>query len=286
MSLLSLVLTLRPLEVPSAREEFPRWWGRASQAALLDVVRQANPALAEWLHASPQSAISNQQSFINSLRPYTASTLMGKFERHSGAPIAGETYSLRWTSLTAELTALLLEFAKTAPGGTLELDHIPFSVAAAHVTESQPWAGQDSYGALGSRFLPGVEIPRRVSFQFVSPVVFKSGGLSHPLPTASLVFNSLIEKWNAFAPVAFMPELRRYAEECLAVSRFDLESRAVPLKEGGMRIGAVGQITFTATNFDRFWLGQIHTLAAFAHFSGIGAGTTQGLGQCRLKIED
>ncbi|HXF85118.1 MAG TPA: CRISPR system precrRNA processing endoribonuclease RAMP protein Cas6 [Anaerolineales bacterium] len=285
MSLLSLVLTLQPLEVPSAREEFPRWWGRASQAALLEVVRQANPALAEWLHAS-SPASEAQSQIANSLRPYTASTLMGKFNRQSGAPLPGETYSLRWTSLTAELTALLLEFAQHAAGNTLELDHIPFSVAAAHVTESQPWAGQDSYGALGSRFLPGVEIPRRVSFQFVSPVVFKSGGLSHPLPTASLVFNSLIEKWNAFAPVAFMPELRRYAEECLAVSRFDLESRAVPLKEGGMRIGAVGQITFTAANFDRFWLGQIHTLAAFALFSGIGAGTTQGLGQARRMIDD
>lgn len=282
MSLLSLVLTLQPLEVPSAREEFPRWWGRASQAALLDAVRQANPALAEWLHASPQSPISNQQSTIsNSLRPYTASTLMGKFDRHSGAPLLGEMYSLRWTSFTAELTTLLLAFAQHAAGSTLELDHIPFSVAAAHVTESQPWAGQDSYAALGSRFLPGVEIPRRVSFQFTSPVVFKSGGLSHPLPTASLVFNSLIEKWNAFAPVAFVPELRRYAEECLAVSRFDLESRAVPLKEGGLRIGAVGHITFTTTNFDRFWMGQIHALAAFALFSGIGAGTTQGLGQAR-----
>jgi CRISPR-associated endoribonuclease Cas6 len=284
MSLLSLVITLQPLEVSPTRTEFPRWWGRASQAALLDVVRQANPALAERLHTSPQSAISNQQSTLNSLRPYTASTLMGRFERHSGAPLPAEIYSLRWTSLTADLTALLLGFAQNAPGTTLELDHIPFSVAAAQVTADTPWAGQDSYAALGSRFLPGVEIPRRVSFQFTSPVVFKSGGLSHPLPTASLVFNSLIEKWNAFAPVAFMPEVRRYAEECLAVSRFDLESRAVPLKEGGMRIGAVGQITFTATNFDRFWLGQIHTLAAFALFSGIGAGTTQGLGQAKAEV--
>lgn len=294
MSLLSLVLTLRPLEIPSSRADFPRWWGRASQAALLDVVRRVDPALAEALHASPQSAISNLQSSIpnlqssipNSLRPYTVSTLVGKFDRASGAPQPGETYSLRWTSLSAELTALLLDFARSAPGTTLELDHIPFSVAAADFAGAGPWSGQDAYAALGSRFLPGVEIPRRVSFQFASPVVFKSGGLSHPLPTASLVFNSLIEKWNAFAPVAFMPELRRYAEECLAVSRFELKSRAVPLKEGGLRIGAVGEVTFTATNFDRFWLGQIHTLAAFAFFSGIGAGTSQGLGQVRLKIED
>lgn len=275
MDLLSLVLILTPIEVDPARAEFPRWWGRASQAALLDVVRQSNPALAERLHAE------------SALRPYTVSNLMGRFARESGAPLPGQTYWLRWTSLTAEVTTELLRFAEKVNGAGLDVDRIPFRVlTAATQAEAQPWAGLDAYAALGGRFLPGVEIPRRVSFQFASPVVFKSGGLSHPLPTASLVFNSLIEKWNAFAPLALMPELRRYAEECLAVSRFDLESRPVPLKEGGLRIGAVGQITFTTTNFDRFWMGQIHALAAFALFCGIGAGTTQGLGQGRLMIGD
>jgi len=274
MDLLSLVLTLSPLEIPPSRAEFPRWWGRASQAALLDTVREHDAVLSAQLHDE------------SSLRPYTASTLMGRFDRQSGAPLPAQTYTLRWTSLRANLTALLLGFAQTAPGTTLEVDRLPFRVESAQFDSSQPWAGSDSFAALGSRFLPGIEIPRRVSFQLTSPVVFKSGGLSHPLPTASLVFNSLIEKWNAFAPLGFAPELRRYAEECLAVSRFDLESRPVPLKEGGLRIGAVGEITFTATNFDRFWLGQIHTLAAFALFAGLGSGTSYGLGQGRLKIED
>lgn len=272
--LLSLVLALRPLELPAGREDFPAWWGRASQAALLDLARQRSPALAESLHND------------SGLRPYTASGLMGHFQRGSRAPLAGETYWLRWTSLSRELTALLLDYARNAPGATLELDYVPFRVEAAHINGSHPWAGSSAYPSLASQFLPGAEIPRRVTLQFASPVVFKSGGLSHPLPTASLVFNSLIEKWNTFAPIALLPELRRYAEECLAVSRFDLESRPVPLKEGGLRIGAVGQITFTAASFDRFWMGQIHALAAFALFSGMGAGTTQGLGQGRLKSED
>lgn len=273
--LLSLALTVEPLELPPARTEYPRWWGRASQQALLDAVNRANPSLAERLHAESE------------LRPYTVSNLMGHFERKTGAPLAGNTYLLRWTSLTAELTALLFKFAETAVGSILELDRAPFRVlAAASKPEEQPWAGSDSYAALSSRFLPGMEIPRRVTFQFASPVVFKSGGLTHPLPTAPLVFNSLLEKWNAFAPLAFAPELRRYAETCLAVSRFDLKSRPVPLKDGGLRIGAVGSVSFTATNFDRFWLGQIHALAAFARFSGLGAGTAQGLGQARLAMGD
>lgn len=268
--LISLVLLLRPLEIPADRADFPAWWGRASQAALLDVVRQANPTLAEALHQDSE------------LRPYTASTLMGPLNHANNAPQTGERYWLRWTALTPELSAILLQFAQRAPGSVLELDRLPFQVESAHVNDDHPWAGQTAYNALASLLLPGAAISRQVTLRFTSPVVFKSGGLSHPLPTASLVFNSLIEKWNAFAPVALMPELRRYAEECLAVSRFHLKSRPVPLKEGGLRIGAVGQVTFAATNYDRFWLGQIHTLAAFALFAGVGAGTTQGLGQVRI----
>lgn len=269
--LLSLVLTLQPLEIPAERVEFPRWWGRAAQKALLDVIASHNVGLAERLHDE------------NGLRPYTVSNLLGQFERKGGAPQAEETYSLRWTALNAELASLLLGFAAAAAGTSLELDHVPFRVvAAASKAEDRPWAGSASYTALGSRFLPGVDAPRRVTFQFTSPVVFKSGGLSHPLPTPGLVFGSLLEKWNAFAPLAFGPELRRFAEECLAVSRFTIKSRPVALKDGGLRIGAVGQVTFTATNPDKFWLGQVHTLAAFAQFSGLGAGAAQGLGQARV----
>ena len=102
-----------------------------------------------------------------------------------------------------------------------------------------------------------------------------------PLPLPDLVFGSLVERWNCFAGVAFPAEARRYAAECLAVSRFDLSSRPVAAKESGLRMGAVGQITYTTLNYDRYWMAVLHTLAAFALFSGVGAGTASGMGQCR-----
>ncbi|MEM2126075.1 MAG: CRISPR system precrRNA processing endoribonuclease RAMP protein Cas6 [Candidatus Methanosuratincola sp.] len=268
-ALLSLVLILRPLEVPSGRAEFPTWWGRASQAALLDLVRRHAPALAEALHNG------------SSLRPYTASNLMGHFHPEHGAPRLDQHYWLRWTGLTAEISVLLRAYAETARGTILELDHLPFQVEDVFIGGDHPWAGSASYNDLAGHFLPGAEIPRRVTLLLASPVVFKSDGLTQPLPSPSLIFHSLLEKWNAFAPVALMPELRRYVEECLVISRFHLESRSVPIKEGGLRIGAVGKISFTTTNFDRFWMGQIHALARFALFAGVGAGTAFGLGQTR-----
>jgi CRISPR-associated endoribonuclease Cas6 len=106
-----------------------------------------------------------------------------------------------------------------------------------------------------------------------------------PLPLPGLVFGSLLERWNAFAPIAFPPEARRYAEECLAVSRYELSSRPVPVKSRGLRVGGVGQVTYTALNYDRYWLSVLAVLAEFARYSGVGAGTTMGLGQCR-RVSD
>lgn len=78
--------------------------------------------------------------------------------------------------------------------------------------------------------------------------------------------------------------MRRYAEECLALSSYQLKSRVALLKEGGLRIGAVGFARYTATNYDRYWLSLIHLLAVFAFFAGVGVGTGMGLGQCRKLI--
>lgn len=46
-SLLSLVLTLRPLDFRRPAETLPHWWGRAAHALLLDTVRRADAALAK-----------------------------------------------------------------------------------------------------------------------------------------------------------------------------------------------------------------------------------------------
>jgi CRISPR-associated endoribonuclease Cas6 len=120
-----------------------------------------------------------------------------------------------------------------------------------------------------------------LSLLFTSPTCFRSGGKQVPVPLPELVFGSLLERWNAFAPIVFPPETRRYAAECLALSRYDLTTRPAPSKGGGMRVGAIGQATYTSINFDRYWMSVIGTLAAFALFSGVGAATTNGMGQCR-----
>ncbi|MFZ5809610.1 MAG: CRISPR system precrRNA processing endoribonuclease RAMP protein Cas6 [Chloroflexota bacterium] len=276
MELLSLVLPLRPLEMPAERQEIPRWWGRAVQALFLRVVRERNPELAQELHDE------------GGLHPYSVSSLMGSFGR-DGSLKTDEIYWLRLSGFRADVCQAVWEAAQ--PGGSLaagariELDYTCFEVQA--VAEGgerfSPWQSRMSYAQLGMPFLLASQAPpRRVRLMFTSPTTFKSENRHVPLPLPKLVFGSLLERWNAFAPLAFVPETRRYIEACLMVSRYELKTQSVKLKDGGTRVGMTGWVDFGTTNYDRYWMSIIATLGRFALFSGVGAGTGQGLGQCRM----
>lgn len=50
-------------------------------------------------------------------------------------------------------------------------------------------------------------------------------------------------------------------------------------------MGAVGSVTFASVSYDRYWMSVLATLAEFALFCGLGAGTAQGLGQVRRILD-
>ncbi len=271
--LLSLVLTLHLADDAPAGEDkpLPLWWGRAAHALVLRLLDAADPALARRIHDDPSAP-----------RPFTVSTLWG------GRIAAGEAVTLRLTALNGALADILRGAANSggalAPGASVELDGRSFSVQeAAWETQQHPWAASRSYRDVASAWLMGkVEHPpRQISLDLASPVTFKTGGRHLPLPLPELVFGSLLMRWNAFAPFALPEETRRYAAECLVLTRYNLRSRRVTLKPGQRRIGAVGQVTFRTLNYDRYWMSVLHALAEFSFFAGLGAGTTMGLGQCR-----
>ena len=270
--LLSLVLTLRPA-APACDAEAPAWWGRAAHALLLNVVEQADPALAAGLHEG------------SGPRPFTASSLLGHFPARRLDPEG--SYLLRLPAIQAGVAGILLRAAGAggplAPGATLELAYQRLRVESVCVDATgHPWAGLSTYPELAAAQLVGpAPAARQISLSFTSPTSFRSQERHVPLPLPELVFGSLLERWNAFSPLAFPAETKRYAAECLAVSRFDLSSRPVPAKEGGLRVGGIGQITYVTLNYDRYWMSILNALAAFALFSGVGVATATGLGQCR-----
>ncbi|NPV86935.1 MAG: CRISPR system precrRNA processing endoribonuclease RAMP protein Cas6 [Anaerolineae bacterium] len=271
--LLSLVIVLNALDTAPQDQPLPLWWGRAVHAMFLQVIRAADENLAASLH-DEQSA-----------KPYTVSNLMGK--RQANRLLPQQNYWLRLTSYDARLTHILLQAVapggRLAQGSRLELDYLPFTVQAVYTDPQQhPWAAHNGFAALAAQYLTRSEgLPRSLTLQFASPLCFKNNGVFMPLPLPGLVFGSLLDKWNAAAPIAFPEETRRFAQECLTVGSFHLNSRRADLKANAARWGAVGQARYHAVRYDRYWLGILHTLAAFALFCGAGVSAAMGMGQCR-----
>jgi len=263
--------------------------GRAIHAWFLAQVREADPALGEWLHEP------------NALRPFTLSSLRG-IERPVEGRVTlmpGREYWIRVTSMEASLSRLLLEEILPALPGEVELAGAAFAVRGFTCDPAEhPWAGQTTHEALLQEHMLGAGHPERsLTLYFASPTTFRrTGGESAltdgegrayriaghnvPFPLPGLVFNSYLQRWNSFAPVALPPEVKRYAEECVAISRYRIQTVMVEFGEA-REVGFVGTCRFTALVADPYWLRLLHLLAAFAFYAGTGHHTTRGMGQTR-----
>ena len=250
----------------------PAALGRAAQALLLDVIHQNDPALAQSIHSG------------DGPRPYTVSNLvMGRRKAGSVYLQAGQEGWLRFTGLTGPVSRQLQALAARPPQ-VVALDSQEFLVTGAALDPAEhAWAGQTSYQDLAAPYLLGGKerLSHKVELLFTSPTTFKRSGRYVPLPAPELVFGSLLDRWQHFAPIALHPDMRRFAAETVALRRYRLRTRGAPQKQGGMRIGFTGRATFTALNRDRYWLNMLHLLAAYAFYCGVGAGTGAGLGQVR-----
>lgn len=267
----ALIITLRP-QTPGKP---PVGLGRAAHAIVLGWIAAANPALAEQLHND------------DGPRPLTvAGPSDGPAREQAAETPAERPWYLRVTLLSAELEALARAWTPEALG-MLNLDGALCRVTDIATTpEQHPWAGAATYEGLAApALLRATGGPSRWTLEFASPVTFRRSGVNLPLPMPELVFGSLLDRWNALAPLALPDETRRFAQECLAVSRFQLRSAVEPTKNGALQIGALGRASYTAVNRDRYWTACVDVLARFAFFSGVGAGTARGLGRTRL-IED
>ena len=269
--LISWVIFLQPTGPVST----PTNLGRAAHAWFLGQVGQADPVLAEELHHGQAQ------------RPFTVSNLLpiGWRRRDEVTLSPEETYALRVTSFSSQLSALLQERLIPHPPETLTLGNAPLQVTGSTADPSvHRWAGEDTFEGLVQRHTLAPSVPPRVGLRLASPTLFRSADKNVPLPLPGLVFGGLLDKWNAFAPIQLHPDVRRFAQECLAVSRYRLETLPVSFGEDGRRgavAGCVGTCTYAIQVRDKYWMGLIHLLAAFAFYSGVGRRTTTGLGQAR-----
>ncbi len=271
--LLAAVITVTPTEPVSV----PASLARAAHAWLLKRIGDVDATLAERLHEGETP------------RPFTVSNLWGAGRAREGQVTLEpeRTYWLRFTGLTAEASGAI-ERALPAPGEVLPLTGASLRVSEVTTeADRHPWAGRADYADLMQRYTltPGPP-PRAVVMRFASPTVFRSAGRDLPLPIPSLVFDGYLRKWNSFSPLALPEEAKRYAEECVALSRFRLRSHWVSFEAGGKgaQVGFTGEARFRFLVGDGYWTRVMTLLAGYAFWAGTGYRTTAGLGQTQSVV--
>lgn len=267
--LLSAVILLRAQEATA----LPSYLGKAAHAFFLKLIASADATVGARLHGD------------SGPKPFTVSDLMG-LPRTRGRvrTIAGQTCFLRFTGYANDLSNLLTQKVLPSLPTEVPLANGRFAVEEVFLeSTAHPLSGQASYEELVERhLLQKKRSPLRVRLYFASPTTFRSGGRNVPLPLPGLVFGSLVERWNAFSSITISPEVRQYAEECLAISQCQLRTHTVDVASG-KQVGFTGSCSYVAVRADSYWLRVVDLLAAFAFYAGVGYKTTMGFGQTYLR---
>ncbi|MEA5554326.1 CRISPR system precrRNA processing endoribonuclease RAMP protein Cas6 [Anabaena cylindrica UHCC 0172] len=224
----------------SATAPLPATLGRAIHAQCFQWFANANPILAENLH---------QQ---NSL-PMTVGIQYSSRQR----------MQLRITLLKQELLAPLLWGLSSNLGDEITLAGISCKLGK--------WI--NIYQSSSFEKLAEISSQNTIELQFFSPTSFKQNQNIQPFPLPDLVFNSLLRRWNKFAPAELQfPQVEWQG----LVSAFELKTHALKM-EAGAEIGTVGWVKYRFPDPEQARIATI--LANFAVFSGVGRKTAMGMGQ-------
>lgn len=246
--------------------------GYHGYSLLLSLIREVAPEMAEHIHA------------IDGPKPFTVSTLRGKFAPGGRKVHSGNSYWLRFTFLDDSLFAQFIHSLMESLNRDrrLKLGAALFTLEEV-VTHSQgsPWAGFDRFEDIWERASPD----KNVSLDFSSPTAFRSGGKRNvTFPQAELVFGSYLNKWNTCSPIKFNDGLKGYLAEHVIPARYKLETRILDFGSY-QEVGFEGKCTFMVTkSIPEEIVRQINALADFSFYAGTGAKTTMGMGQTRRIV--
>ena len=283
----------------------PAFWGTLAQGAWLRWVEAVDPALSARLHEENQE------------RPYTCSALwMPDRQAQTRLQEAGQRLAVQqgqvcWLRLTlldgtlfGSLARKTLAFSETGQGSMppLELNGIPFDLLEmvvdnrAGVGEAS-WSGWSSYGRLleQAEARPARRL-ERLTLEFDTPTAFTGehrpwGRETVLVPEPLRIFGGLARRWRRFASPGpaegIEPEaLLRYVEERARIEEYALRTQRLHLRQAQL-MGFVGRCTYRlpADDADDRLRRQVHLLADYAFYAGVGHKTAQGLGRARRIAE-
>ncbi len=259
----TFALKVRPLE------DFPKvpFLGRALHGLALGLVGAQDPALAADLHAQEGP------------KPFRTAGPFGEGLRLAGRLRTGQTYTLVIAALEGRVgAALKAALGPEARPVEVALDEAVCRLEAVGVEEI-------GYEELFGRYFPAGPVRRSLELTFDTPTAFHSGSKNVPLPLPELVFGSILERWNGYAPLTLGQTVRDFARECVGIAYYDLKAWAVAVA-GGKQVGFVGRVGYRVLKYDPYFTRALNLLADFAQFCGIGVKTSMGMGQARRTDGD
>jgi CRISPR-associated endoribonuclease Cas6 len=251
--------------------------GRHIHALFLDLVTATNPKLGTLLHDQEN----NKAFTLSLLQSNSRSRDRLQWEHRESLPAD----KLCWWRITllddrlfGQLANLWLnintEKAWYLGGTNLQVISIFSSRRSPH-----NWSDRKTYQDL---YDDASSEERQIHFSFYTPTAFREGKYDTALPTAKLVFNSLVKRWNQYSDHPFDPEIIL----CLYPSFFTLGTEI--LQDGRSKfIGSIGHISFKILgDIDPEKIKQINTLADFAFYAGIGKKTPMGMGIVKRQLSN
>jgi len=297
--LLSSVLKLEA----QADGRIPLTHGDLVHAALLDLVKKNLP--------EDEAFLSWQLHEFARYKPFTVSQLFGnrRMENYQLIIEEEQNFEIRITSLDKTLSECLLAL-KEKSANLIKIGGVFFDIKEIITDQAEHrWARQTSYQELTKRWSEEImELPKKLSFRFVSPTAFRDGAQNILFPMPHLIFYSLAEKWLKYAPEPFTQEIQTFQDgmkvwqeksktasdktkvwelldKLINVSSYNLRTRMLNFREY-KRIGFTGTLEFEALpSVPDKWLRILNLLADFSFYGGVGSQTTMGMGQtARLSL--
>lgn len=233
----------------------PATLGRAIYAQVLNWIQLGNAELSEMIHGT-------------STPPITVSGLQGNRRQYKNKE--GDHFYFRISSLQGNIIQPLLTGIEMSTQKEVILGNFPFVIRQFYVLSgTHHLVRSTDYHALANHS----PISSTLQLNFLSPTSFKQKKQIQLFLTPELVFNSLLRKWNTFAPENLkFPEMEWEG----IVSAFELKTYALKM-EGGAELGSQGWVKYKFYSPEQAKVASI--LAQFAFYAGVGRKTTMGMGQ-------
>ncbi len=247
----------------------PVTMGHLAQALFLNLVKQFDPVLSMRLHNEP------------AYRPYTISPLSGgtrvgeRFRLHPG-----QRCHLRITLLDggALWQALQRHYLEAGPIG-MRLGDVDLQLTRMLSTPHTDPAGRA--GSNDWQTLVTLPAQHTITMYFTSPTAFSMSERQFALfPQPPLIWESLLRVWNRYAPAHMYMGKQGICEALrsqVVVTACELNTALLHFPTSVQK-GFMGWCTYKLST-DESLAARLTTLAAFAHYAGIGYKPTMGMGQ-------